>query len=45
MIQDYLGEIIESEVKKSIDELSKNIINKANERIDIQKWSKIRLMN
>ena len=37
MIQDYLGEIIESEVKQSIDELSKNIINKANERIDIQK--------
>ncbi|HCP7116565.1 TPA: DUF445 family protein [Clostridioides difficile] len=37
MIQDYLGEIIEFEVKKSIDELSKNIINKANERIDIQK--------
>ncbi len=36
MIQDYLGEIIESEVKQSIDELSKNIINKANERIDIQ---------
>ncbi|UDN62472.1 DUF445 domain-containing protein [Clostridioides sp. ES-W-0016-02] len=37
MIQDYLGDIIESEVKQSIDELSKNIINKANERIDIQK--------
>ncbi|HBF4246947.1 TPA: DUF445 family protein [Clostridioides difficile] len=37
MIQDYLGEIIESEVKQSIDELSKNIINKANERINIQK--------
>ncbi|HEK4715350.1 TPA: DUF445 family protein [Clostridioides difficile] len=37
MIQDYLGEIIESEVKQSIDELSKNIINEANERIDIQK--------
>ncbi|EGT5418959.1 DUF445 domain-containing protein [Clostridioides difficile] len=37
IIQDYLGEIIESEVKQSIDELSKNIINKANERIDIQK--------
>ncbi|HBG6298658.1 TPA: DUF445 family protein [Clostridioides difficile] len=37
MIQDYLGEIIEPEVKQSIDELSKNIINKANERIDIQK--------
>ena len=37
MIQDYLGEIIESEVKQSIDELSKNIINKAKERIDIQK--------
>ncbi|EGT4921293.1 DUF445 family protein [Clostridioides difficile] len=37
MIQDYLGEIIESEVKQSIDELSKNIINKANERIDIPK--------
>ena len=37
MIQDYLGEIIESEVNQSIDELSKNIINKANERIDIQK--------
>ncbi|MCC0627719.1 DUF445 family protein [Clostridioides sp. ES-S-0108-01] len=37
MIQEYLGEIIESEVKQSIDELSKNIINKANERIDIKK--------
>ncbi|MGO1043698.1 DUF445 domain-containing protein [Clostridioides difficile] len=37
MIQDYLGDIIESEVKQSIDELSKNIINQANERIDIQK--------
>ncbi|UWD48602.1 DUF445 family protein [Clostridioides difficile] len=37
MIQDYLGDIIESEVKQSIDELSKNVINKANERIDIQK--------
>ena len=43
MIQDYLGEIIESEVKQSIDELSKNIINKANERIDIQKMVEDRI--
>lgn len=36
MIQGYIGDIIEEEIRDSINDLSEEIINKANKRINIQ---------
>ncbi|RDY24119.1 DUF445 family protein [Romboutsia maritimum] len=40
MVQNYINDIIEEEVKQSIDDLSEEMINKANERINVQEMVK-----
>lgn len=37
LIEGYLNDMIEEEIKNSIDDLSKGMVKKASERIDIQK--------
>jgi len=37
LIEGYLNDMIEEEVKNSIDDLSKGMVKKASKRIDIQK--------
>ncbi|MEG2247101.1 MAG: DUF445 family protein, partial [Peptostreptococcaceae bacterium] len=43
IIQGYIGEIIEEEVKNSIDDLSEEIITKATERINIKEMVENRI--